>query len=207
MSKQINNKYFFSAGPLVAAIILLPLIGLMYLSFAINPYSMENYEPTKEVLRLPEQQQAAVIAQQKSMAAIIGFANFLPAPLNRLLFALIPILSFFWLFLLFRKFGKDGIALIISDNTLHCSSYKGWANLKRTDITEIILESPSEIEIKTRLGHQYISTSTISTIKAKELKDNLDAWLSGNYELVETSNDQELAPIKNIPDIHQSLSV
>lgn len=206
MKKKINDTYFFSSFPLIAGLLFLTVIGFSYLGLTISPKSLENFELSKEELRLPTDMQEIIIAQKKSVARVVGFANFLPAPLNRISFATIPIMSFIWLFLLFRKFGKDGIALSIRDDDLSISTYRGWAHVKRTDIIEIIAESPSEIEFKTALGHQYLSTSTVKDTNAKTLKASLDAWLNGDYKLVEASDGQALKPLETIPDIHPTNS-
>lgn len=202
MIKKINNKYFFGVMPLIAGMFFLTFIGLQYLGFVFDPHSLENFEPTKQELRLPQEQQDAILAGKKKKAAIIGFANFLPDPLNRLSFATIPVMCFVWLFVLFRKFGKDGIALEITDEVLTFRTYKGKVSLNRSDILEIIKESPSEIEFKTRLGSQYLSTTTVKDTNAKMLKEILDAWMSNDYALNSVSDMHELTPLKELPDIH-----
>lgn len=202
MSKKINNKYFFGAMPLIAGMLFLTFIGLQYVGFVFNPHALENFEPTKQELRLPQEQQDAILASKKTKAAILGFANFLPDPLNRLSFATIPVMCFLWLFVLFRKFGKDGIALEITDDVLIFRTYKGKISLNRSDIIEIIRESPSEIEFKTKLGSQYLSTTTVKDTNAKMLKGILDAWMSKDYELNSVKDTHDLTPLKELPDIH-----
>ncbi len=202
MSKKINNKYFFGVMPLIAGMFFLTFIGLQYIGFVFDPYALENFEPTKQELRLSQEQQDAVLAGKKMKATIFGFANFLPDPLNRLSFATIPVMCFIWLFVLFRKFGKDGIALEITDDILIFRTYKGEVSLNRSDILEIIRESPSEIEFKTRLGSQYLSTTTVKDTNAKRLKEILDAWMSNDYELNGVNDMQDLSPLKELPDIH-----
>ena len=202
MSKKINNKYFFGAIPLIAGMFFLTLIGLQYIGFVFDPHSLENFEPTKQELRLPQEQQDAILAGKKMKAAVLGFGNFLPDPLNRLSFATIPIMCFVWLYFLFRKFGKDGIALEITNDILFFRTYKGKVNLNRSDILEIIRESPSEIEFKTRLGSQYLSTTTVKDTNANMLKEILDAWMDNDYELNSVSDMDELSPLKELPDIH-----
>lgn len=202
MSKKINNKYFFGVMPLIAGMFFLTFIGLQYVGLVFNPHALENFEPTKQELRLPQEQQDAILAGKKMKAAVLGFGNFLPDPLNRLSFATIPVMCFLWLFVLFRKFGKDGIALEITDEILIFRTYKGKVSLNRSDILEIIKESPSEIEFKTRLGSQYFSTTTVKETKAKMLKEILDAWMSNDYALNIVSDTQDLSPLKELPDIH-----
>lgn len=202
MSKKITNKYYFGAIPLIAGMLFLSFVGLQYIGFVIDPHKLENFEPTKQELRLPQEVQDAILASKKKKAAIFGFANFLPEPLNRISFATIPIMSFLWLFVLFRKFGKDGIALEITADALIFRTYKGAVILPRSEILEIIKESPSEIEFKTKLGHAYLSTTTVKDTNATLLKSNLDAWLSRDYELVEVSDTHELKPLESVPDIH-----
>jgi hypothetical protein len=202
MSKKINNKYYFGAVPLIAGMLFLTLIGLSYVGLVINPHALENFESTKEELRLPQEAQNSILAFKKAKAAIVGFANFLPDPLNRISFATIPIMSFLWLYFIFRKFGKDGIALEIMDDALDFATYKGRTLLKRSDILEISIESPSEIEFKTRLGPQYLSTTTVKDTNAKQLKAILDAWMSSDYELIDKSDMIELKLIDVLPDIH-----
>lgn len=206
MSKKINNKYFFSAFPLILGMFFLTLISLQYLGLVINPHALEYHELSKEELRMPEEMHDQIIAQKKMVAKVVGFANFLPDPLNRLGFATIPTMCFFWLFLLFRKFGKDGIALDITDSDLIIRTYRGAVILPRTEITEVIKESPSEIEFKTVHGDRYMSTSTISDTSAQMLKENLDVWMAKDYTLVEVSDEHELNPMDHVPDIHGSLT-
>lgn len=202
MSKKIDNKYYFGVAPLLVGLFFLSAIGLQYLGLVFNPHDLENFEPTKQELRLPQEQQDAILVAKKKKAAILGFANFLPDPINRLGFATIPALCFLWLLGLFRKFGKDGVALEITDDALIFRTYKGKISLNRPDILEVIIESPSEIEFKTSLGPQYLSTTTVKDTKAKMLKQILDAWMSKDYELNSVSDTHELNPLKVLPDIH-----